>query len=186
MKVQVVRDGAAGTLSVHVQGYRPAVEPARLAAALASVVENALTERPAPTRPVTADEQPRSVTGTRQADPATLDTARPAAPPAAQRPAPVRTTCSTAAAPVAAPSVAAPSVGSAVTAEVAVAPSVPAGGSEPDEALRRTALTLLDDGLTDDQVCARLGISRSRLLRLDDPDREFRARPADRFAPVTA
>lgn len=181
MKVQVVCDSAAGTLSVHVQGYRPAIAPARLAAALASIVENALTEPPAPTRPVPADEQPRSATGTRQADPATLDTACPAAPPAGRRPAPVRTTCSTAAVPVATPP-----VGSAVTAEVAVAPSVPAGDSEPDGPLCRTALKLLDDGLTDDEVCARLGISRSRLLRLDDPDREFHAQPADRFAAVTA
>ena len=63
-------------------------------------------------------------------------------------------------------------VGRADTAAVAAATG---GGSaviapaERDTALRRQALALLDEGLPDAQVCARLRISRATLLRFDDP-----------------
>jgi hypothetical protein len=67
-----------------------------------------------------------------------------------------------------------------------VVPDVPAGDSGRDGPLRRAALQLLDDGLTDDQVCAQLGISRSPLLRWDDPDGEFLPPLVDSLAAVIA
>lgn len=66
------------------------------------------------------------------------------------------------------------------------APNMAAGDSGPNGSLRRTALTLLDSGLTDDQVCAQLGISRPRLMRFDDPHGEVLAPAADERAAVTA
>lgn len=47
-------------------------------------------------------------------------------------------------------------------------PRVGGGAGRHDGEVRARALRLLDDGLTDAQVCAQLGISRGRLLRWDD------------------
>lgn len=193
MKVQVILDASAATLTVHAEGYSPAIAPDRVAATIASIIANALTEPPAPARSCTADEQVPPAAGLRQADPAPFDPARPAARPVGQRPETARITCPRAALsdapavpPVAAQPVATQPVGSEVAAGVVAAPRVPTGDRDLDEPLRRAALELLDQGLSDDQVCSQLGISQPRLLRLDDLDREFLAPPADRFAAVTA
>ncbi len=44
-----------------------------------------------------------------------------------------------------------------------------------NEQLRAAATRLLDEGLDDDTVCRRLGISRARLLSWDDPASEHTA-----------
>lgn len=152
MRIQVVRDSSASVLTVHAEGYNPAIPPARLAATLASAIEAALTEPAPPAQPSPTDQQPRPSIDP-PVDQAPVDTATPVAV-------------------VAAPDVA--------------APDVAAGDSGPDGPLRRTALTLLDSGLTDDQVCAQLGISQPRLLRFDDPRSKFLPPSADEHAAVTA
>lgn len=178
MRIQVICDSSAGALTVHAQGYSAATPPARLAATLASAIEAALTE-PAPIAQLSpADQQPRPRTPIDPpVDQAPVDQAPvgTAAPAAVQRPTPALPPCPMTAAPAVRPVSAPPA------AEV-----VAAGDSELDGSLRRTALQLLDAGLTDDQVCAQLGISRPRLLRFDDPHGEVLAPAADERAAVTA
>ena len=152
MRIQVTLDSDTGLLSIHAEGYTAATPPARLAATLASIVEATLTEPAPPAPPSPTDQQPA-------ADQPPVDTAPPAATAAHQKPVldPTRSTAD------------APAVTERAATEVAaVAIDVPAEVGERDGQLRRAALQLLDDGLTDAQVCAQLGISRSRLLRWDD------------------
>jgi hypothetical protein len=190
MRIQVTLDSSAGSLTIHADGYCAATPPARLAVTLASIIEATLTEpaTPAPASPADpADQLPLA------GRPPAGGIARPAA--ADPLPAPVTTRPATNAPVVelVAGGQAAPEAVAVVVAtdEAPVAVGEQAGeqddGEQNDEdgRLRRAALQLLDDGLPDDEVCARLGISRSRLLRWDDPDGQFLSPLADTLA-VTA
>lgn len=187
MRIQVQLDtgngAATGSLTIRADRYSAATPPARLAATLASILEATLTDLAVTDLAVTdlagpdlaGPSTPAAVCF---AESPTVDVAIEAPDteaPGVPAPAPVLE------APAEVPATGMPT--EVPPAEVLLAPAladvpvaaVPAGDSELVEGLqlRRTALQLLDDGLTDDQVCARLGVSRARLLRWDDPDAEF-------------
>jgi hypothetical protein len=179
MRIQVTLDSDTGSLTIHAEGCTAATPPARLAATLASIIETTLTEPAPPAPPSPADQQPA-------VDQPPADTARLVATAADQKPVLARIR-STAEAPAVTERASTEVVAEEVVAEVAaVAIDVSAEDGGQDGQLRRAALQLLDDGLTDAQVCQRLGISRSRLLRWDDPDGQFLAPLADSLAGVSA
>jgi Homeodomain-like domain len=183
MRIQVTLDSDTGSLTIHAEGCTAATPPARLAATLASIVETILTEPAPPAQPSSADQPPPA--DQPPVDQLATDPGRPAAVAADQRPASTPSTGEAAAVQLAVTATAAPEVGPEVPAEV-VAVDVPVEDGGQDEQLRRAALRLLDDGLTDIQVCAQLGISRSRLLRWDDPDGQFLHPLVEGLAAVTA
>lgn len=193
MRIQVTLDSDAGSLTIHAEGCTAATPPARLAATLASIVEATLNEPAAElamsAQPSPADQPPAA---DQPADP-TADTVRSVAPVADSQPAPPRSAAEAPSVPpVVQPTVTEPAVSDLAAemvtevAEVVVAIDVPPEGGEQDGSLRRAALQLLDDGRTDDQVCAQLGISRSRLLRWDDPDGQFLPPLASSLTAVSA
>ncbi|MHA6631850.1 helix-turn-helix domain-containing protein [Pseudonocardia sichuanensis] len=153
IRLDLAEDGAS--ITVRADRYSPTMPPARMAAALAAAVESTLytlrATSPEEVPPTQAPHEPTPV------EPA-LDV--PAwTEPAPVEPAPVR------------PGLVEPARVEPVPAAGAPA-AVPApraaGLGRDDGEVRARALRLLDDGLTDAQVCAQLGISRGRLLRWDD------------------
>ena len=146
MRIQLVLAEDGSTVTVRADRYSLTMPPARVAAALATAVESALqTHRPAPLELALVDLAPRELAPVEPA----LDE------PALDEPAPVK------------PARVEPAPAAGAPATVP-APRVGDGAGRDDGEVRVRALRLLDDGLTDAQVCAQLGISRGRLLRWDD------------------
>jgi len=151
VRIQLVLAEDGSTVTVRADRYSPTMPPARVAAALATAVESALqTHRPAPLELALVDLAPRELAPVEPA----LDEPAPVKP-ARVEPAPVKPTRVELA----------PAAGAPATVP---APRVGDGAGRDDGEVRVRALRLLDDGLTDAQVCAQLGISRGRLLRWDD------------------
>jgi len=156
VRIQLVLAEDGSTVTVRADRYSLTMPPARVAAALATAVESALqTHRPAPLELALVDPAARELAPVELA-PVELAPVEPALDePALDEPAPVK------------PARVEPAPAAGAPATVP-APRVGDGAGRDDGEVRVRALRLLDDGLTDAQVCAQLGISRGRLLRWDD------------------
>lgn len=147
IRLDLAEDGAS--ITVRADRYSPTMPPARMAAALAAAVESTLhTLRAAPLGEVPPAPAPHEPTPVELA----LDA------PVRAEPAPVEAVPDVPALVELAPAAAAP----------ATVPAPRRGGAGRDGEVRARALRLLDEGLTDAQVCAQLGVSPGRLLRWDD------------------
>ena len=167
VRLELARDG--GSITVRVDRYSPSTPPARVAAALGSAVETVLQRLGWPVEPVPALSAPAFLpapprTGHR-ASPAGRVDAGAVQIDAVQIDA-VQTDDVVAGEPEREQVSAAADVAD-VADHIGEGVEDRAGGDD-GESRRRMALRLLDEGFTDAEVCARVGISRGRLLRWDD------------------